>query len=143
MDEDTKSLAEARYELDSNYPSQFSMLNEAHFNDIDGVELVTLDAVKDSKGEHTDWTITIKQGKRIGEVMDRVPFGIINKTITGLGATTLEIMNQERDSIIVVPTKSLAYSKYKSANLNKGDGYALYFGSPIKEIKSNVTCTIV
>ena len=139
MNEDTKSLKEACYEMDSNYPSQFSMLNEAHFNDTDGVELVTLDAVKDSKGEHTDWTITIKQGKRIGEVMDRVPFGIINKTITGLGATTLEIMNQERDSIIVVPTKSLAYSKYKSANLSKGDGYALYFGSPIKEIKSNVT----
>lgn len=139
MDEDTKSLAEACYELDSNYPSQFSMLNEAHFNDTDGIELVTLDEVKDSKGEHTDWTITIKQGRRIGEVMDRVPFGIINKTITGLGATTLEIMNQERDSIIVVPTKSLAYSKYKSANLSKGDGYALYFGSPVKEIKSNVT----
>lgn len=139
MDEDTKSLVEACYDMDSNYPSQFSMLNEAKFTNYDGVELVTLDAVKDSKGEHTDWTITIKQGKRIGEVMDRVPFGIINKTITGLGATTLEIMNQERDSIIVVPTKSLAYSKYKSANLSKGDGYALYFGSPIKEIKSNVT----
>ena len=139
MAEDIKSLAEACYELDSNYPSQFSMLNEAHFNDTDGVELVTLDEVKDSKGEYTKWTITIKQGKRIGEVMDRVPFGIINKTITGLGATTLEIMNQERDSIIVVPTKSLAYSKCKSANLSKGDGYALYFGSPIKEIKSNVT----
>ena len=139
MDEDTKSLAEACYEMDSNYPSQFSMLNEAHFNDTDSVELVTLDTIKDSKGEHTDWTITIKQEKKIGEVMDRVPFGIINKTITGLGATTLEIMNQERDSIIVVPTKSLAYSKYKSANLSKGDGYVLYFGSPIKEIKSNVT----
>lgn len=139
MAEDIKSLAEACYELDSNYPSQFSMLNEAHFNDTDGVELVTLDEVKDPKGEYTEWTITIKQGKRIGEVMDRVPLGIINKTITGLGATTLEIMNQERDSIIVVPTKSLAYSKYKSANLSKGDGYALYFGSPIKEIKSNVT----
>lgn len=139
MDEDTKSLVEACYDMDSNYPSLFSMLNEAKFTNYDGVELVTLDAVKDSKGEHTDWTITIKQGKRIGEVMDRVPFGIINKTITGLGATTLEIMNQERDSIIVVPTKSLAYSKYKSANLSKGDGYALYFGSPIKEIKSNVT----
>ena len=139
MAEDIKSLAEACYELDSNYPSQFSMLNEAHFSDTDGVELVTLDEVKDSKGEYTEWTITIKQGKRIGEVMDRVPFGIINKTITGLGATTLEIMNQERDSIIVVPTKSLAYSKCKSANLSKGDRYALYFGSPIKEIKSYVT----
>ena len=65
MDEDAKSLAEARYELDSNYPSQFSMLNEAYFNDTDGVELVTLDNVKDSTGEYTEWTITIKQGKRI------------------------------------------------------------------------------
>lgn len=36
--------------------------------------------------------------------MDRIPFGVLNKTITGLGATTLEITNQERDSIIVVPT---------------------------------------
>lgn len=75
--------------------------------------------------------------------MDRIPFGILNKTITGLGATTLEIMNQERNSIIVVPTKSLAYSKYKSANAEKGDDYAFYVGSPIKETRSNVSASQV
>ncbi len=139
MAEDNRTLEEACYELDSSYSSQFSMLNDAIFTNKTGINLVTLNEVKDNRGKYTDWEVTIQQGQKIGEVMDRVPFGILNKTITGLGATTLEIMNQERNSIIVVPTKALAYSKYKSANLNKGDGYAFYVGSPIKEIRSNVS----
>lgn len=138
MEEKAKSLKKACYELDTDYPSLFSMVNGARFIKKDGVELVTLDMVKDHDGEYSDWTITIEQGQKIGEVMDRIPFGVLNKTITGLGATTLEITNQERDSIIVVPTKSLAYGKYKSANNHFGDGYAFYFGSPIKEIRSAV-----
>ena len=139
MEEKVKSLEKAYYELDTDYSSRFSMVNGARFINKDGVELVTLDMVKDHDGKYSDWTITIEQGQKIGRVMDRIPFGIINKTITGIGATTLEIMRQERNSIIVVPTKSLAYSKYKSANNHFGDRYTFYFGSPIKEIRSTVT----
>lgn len=140
MEEKLRTLNEAIYEIDTEYNSAFSMLNDAIFQDKTSIPFVGLDyANKD--GLDTAWTIKIEQGKKIGEVMDRVPFGILNKTITGLGATTLEIENQERDSIIVVPTKSLAYNKCISSNAKKGDNYALYIGSPMKSITSNVTET--
>ena len=79
MEEKAKSLKKACYELDTDYPSLFSMVNGARFIKKDGVELVTLDMVKDHDGEYSDWTITIEQGQKIGEVMDRIPFGVLNK----------------------------------------------------------------
>lgn len=87
----------------------------------------------------SDLIMTFPQGLRMGDVFDRIPYGIVNKTITGLGATTLEIMSIKRNSIIVVPTKTLAYSKVKKANQENGDGYAMYIGSPIGDIKSTIT----
>ena len=87
----------------------------------------------------SDLEMTIPQDLKMGEVFDRVPYGIINKTITGLGATTLEILTPKRNSIIVVPTKTLAYSKTKKANEEKGENYAMYIGSPIGDVKSNIT----
>lgn len=87
--------------------------------------------------------MTIPNGLKLGEIFDRVPYGIINKTITGLGATTLELMTPKRNSIIVVPTKTLAYTKVLKANKDKGDNYAMYIGSPIGEVKSNVNLTSV
>lgn len=87
--------------------------------------------------------MTIPYGLKLGEVFDRVPYGIINKTITGLGATTLELMTPKRNSIIVVPTKTLAYGKVITANKAKGDNYAMYIGSPIGEVKSNINLTNV
>lgn len=58
------------------------------------------------------WRMVFRQGYKMGQVFDRVPYGIIDKTITGLGATTLEIYSEVRSSIIVVPTKALAYNKH-------------------------------
>ncbi len=52
----------------------------------------------------------IEAGKKLSDVMDKMPHGIIDKRITGLGATTLEIKSQ-RNSIIVMPTRALAYNK--------------------------------
>lgn len=48
--------------------------------------------------------------KWMSKSLDCMPYGIIDKQLTGLGATTLEI-NSERDSIIVVPTRALAKTK--------------------------------
>lgn len=81
-----------------------------------------------------NWTLVFKQGYKLGQLLDRVPFGIIDKTITGLGATTLEIMTEVRNSIIVVPTKALAFNKYKSSNATKGENYCMYVGSEIGDI---------
>lgn len=86
-----------------------------------------------------NWTMIFKQGCRIGEVLDRVPFGIIDKTITGLGATTLELTTTVRSSIIVVPTKALAYNKCIMVNTAKGDSFSMYVGSPIGEMTKDVT----
>lgn len=62
---------------------------------------------------------------KLGQVFNQLPYGILSKNRTGIGATTLEI-NSERDSIIVVPTKNLAYNKAQT-----GNGKYLYVGSAI------------
>lgn len=86
-----------------------------------------------------NWTIVFKQGYKMGQVLDSVPYGIIDKSITGIGATTLEIDTKIRHSIIVVPTKALAYNKYKSANNVRGENYCMYIGSSIGDITKDIT----
>lgn len=93
----------------------------------------------DKETEQIVSILQTKDGLKIGDVIDRLPYGIIDKSITGIGATTLELKTCSRSSIIVVPTKSLAYNKYKSILAEKGDGYAMYVGSPIKEITKNIS----
>ena len=73
--------------------------------------------------------IFIPEGKKLGDIVNVIPHGILNKSITGIGATTLEI-KAKRDSIIVVPTRALAYDKFVS---NEG---AYYIGGAINEINN-------
>jgi hypothetical protein len=57
----------------------------------------------------------------------------LDKKIPGIGATTLELKS-ERNSIVIVPTKSLAYSKYKQKDDPTAQLYgmnAIYVGSAI------------
>lgn len=54
----------------------------------------------------------LKYDTKLNQVFDSLPSGILNKNITGIGATTLEI-ESPRNSIIVVPLKSIAGSKAK------------------------------
>jgi len=61
-------------------------------------------------------------------IFNEMPCGIINKRSTGIGATTLEL-ESNRDSIIVMPTKILAYSKSCISADYK------YIGSEISDIK--------
>ena len=68
----------------------------------------------------------------LADFIDKMPHGIVDKQIPGIGATTLEI-NSKRNSIIVFPTKALAYSKH-SKHPN-----TLYVGSEIKGEKEKVT----
>lgn len=68
----------------------------------------------------------------LADFIDKMPHGIIDKKITGIGATTLEI-NSKRNSIIVFPTKALAYGKH-SKHPN-----TLYVGSEIKGESKKVT----
>ena len=68
----------------------------------------------------------------LADFIAKMPHGIVDKKIPGIGATTLEI-NSKRNSIIVFPTKALAYGKH-SKHPN-----TLYVGSEIKGQNEKVT----
>jgi hypothetical protein len=74
-------------------------------------------------------TIQLENGVKLGEsgVIEKLPNGVIDKKATGIGATTLEIKS-ERHSIIVCPTKSLAYNK---AEKHKLEDNTIYVGSKV------------
>lgn len=55
------------------------------------------------------------------DVFVTTPHGLIKKNRTGIGATTLEL-NSPRNSIIVVPTRALAYGKALGSKMDGGDG---------------------
>ena len=59
--------------------------------------------------------------------MDKMPHGIVDKQLAGIGATSLEI-DSKRNSIIVFPTKILAYNKWQR-NKTK----LLYVGGKIND----------
>lgn len=75
--------------------------------------------------------LIIDNSKKLGDVIDRLPSGIIDKRATGIGATTCELTSP-RNSIIVVPTRALAYSKAQSQK------NSFYLGSPYGNIKSKI-----
>lgn len=93
----------------------------------------------DEAGPASSWKMVLNNDNKLGDILSGVPYGILNKTITGVGATTLELINQLRNSIIVVPTKSLAFSKSNWANLFHGENSAFYVGSSIGNINATVT----
>lgn len=68
---------------------------------------------------------------KLSSVFSELPYGLIKKNRTGVGATTLELKSC-RNSIIVVPTRALAYEKAKSSKIANTDKYSfLYIGSKI------------
>ena len=86
----------------------------------------------DDEGKIQAIEFNMEGKKYLGEVFDSIPFGILNKNRTGVGATTLEI-EAKRNSIIVFPNKSLAYSKSKTKDS------LLYVGSPIGDSTSIIS----
>ena len=94
------------------------------------------EVITDTDDEGNDFAlehvITIYNGDKLGQYLSYIPYGIINKFITGIGATTTEL-RAERNSIIVVPTKSLALSKYKQFP------DSLYVGSTIENCITSPT----
>ena len=88
--------------------------------------------LEDDEGKIQAIEFNMEGKKYLGEVFDRIPFGILNKNRTGVGATTLEI-EAKRNSIIVFPNKSLAYSKSKTKDS------LLYVGSPIGDSTSIIS----
>jgi hypothetical protein len=118
-------------------PLFFTKVNGAIVNQDKRDAFIEVDRLIDNKF-YNGCFCTLEQGEKLGDFFSCLPYGIINKTITGIGATTLEL-NSERNSIIVLPTKSLAYSKYKSKNEKDGEFSCMYVGSPISDILSDIT----
>jgi len=68
---------------------------------------------------------------KLSEIFLTTPYGLIKKNRTGIGATTLEL-NSPRNSIVVVPTRALAYEKAKNSYNPDTHKYSiLYYGSRI------------
>lgn len=126
------------YDIDLNVPTLFSMVNGAKVNPEKANAVISLDYIGNAE-DGGAWTMRLEQGDKLGYFVDRVPFGILDKTITGLGATTLELETQVRDSIIVVPTKSLAYNKHLTTEQRMGQNSSMYVGSPIGNILTDIT----
>lgn len=79
--------------------------------------------------------LTLHERKKLGDIFRRLPYGVIKKNIPGIGATTLALQ-QDRHTIIVVPTRALAYAKYITGyNKEKTRNKYFYVGSDINECK--------
>ncbi|MBR9861570.1 hypothetical protein GYB22_12670 [bacterium] len=76
-------------------------------------------------------TISLARSEFLSERLDYLPHGIIDKKTPGIGATTLEF-KCDRHSIVVAPTKFLAYNKAVKHN-------AIYVGSEIGIIKQPIS----
>lgn len=70
--------------------------------------------------------------RHLGDVFNQIPYGVLNKNKTGVGATTLEL-ESKRNSIIVVPTRTLAYTKWLS-----NQRIWLYVGSAIGKLPKSL-----
>lgn len=72
---------------------------------------------------------------KLSDVFENLPWGIIKKNRTGVGATTLEL-NSPRHSIIVVPTRALALNKALPSRIIGTDRYrVLYVGGDTTGVK--------
>lgn len=118
-------------------PPYFRKVNGATINPAKRNAFIELDHLKDNRF-YNGCFCTLNDGDKLGDFFDRLPYGVINKNITGIGATSLEL-KADRNSIIVLPIKALAYNKYKTKTLHDGDGSCMYVGSPIGDIKSDIT----
>ena len=90
----------------------------------------------DSEGEITSIDFTMPGDEKwLEKIFDRVPYGLIKKNRTGIGATTLEL-KADRNSIIVVPTKALASSKKLSGRkADKTGRYYHYVGGETPKVR--------
>lgn len=81
--------------------------------------------VKGSKIASIDFKIPQDDAK-LSTIFGNLPYGLIKKNRTGVGATTLEL-NSKRNSIIVVPTRALAYEKTKNSWNEETQKYTIHY----------------
>ncbi len=87
---------------------------------IQGAELINDDGYWNDDGD-----LIIPDGEKLGNIFNQIPHGRVNKKVPGIGATTLELKS-ERNSIVVVHSQYLAYTKSISLGV-------FYVGSNIRD----------
>lgn len=138
--EETNLVGHLKVDIDFESPFFFIGVNGATINQDKKnafIELKDL-IIIDEDYYYNGCFCTLEDGDKLGDFLSCMPYGIINKTIPGIGATTLEIKS-DRNSIIVVPTKSLAYTKYKRTEAESGENSCMYIGSPFGTITKDIT----
>lgn len=134
------------YNVDLEFPENIEELQPIFFTKVNGATInplkkdafINVDNLIDNR-YYNGCFCTLEDGDKLGDFFDCLPYGIINKKITGIGATTLELKSN-RNSIIVLPTKALAYNKHKIKKEKDGEGSCMYVGSPIGDIHSDISC---
>jgi len=84
----------------------------------------------------TPATIHLNNGEYLSSKIASLPAGKIDKRYPGIGATTLEIEDPSRNSIIVFPTRALAATKAKAKNIH-------YYGSAYQGVNVSTVSKII
>lgn len=134
---EAKRIDDPRYQFDTEEKDGVvvrCIINNAEVLDVPGV-VYHLHPNETEKNRLDSLEVLIKDNtKRFSEVFRQLPYGIIKKNVTGIGATTLAL-NAENNCIVVCPTRSLAYGKYCKGITEDGTKRYLYVGSGIGDIE--------
>ena len=88
--------------------------------------------------------IHMKKGDYLKRHLSSLPAGMIDKRYPGIGATTLEIEDSSRNSIIVFPTRALAATKAKSKGIHYyGSAYPGVRVSSIEDITEDIESRVL
>ena len=82
--------------------------------------------------------IRISDGEYLSDKFDSLPSGIIDKTYTGIGGTSLEL-DCERDSVVVVPYNNIANSKESKKSVKRGYSVHKYKRNKQNQLKSSLS----
>lgn len=130
---EAKRIDDPRYQFDTEEKDGVvvkCIINNAEVVDVPGIEY-RLHPNETEKNRLDSLEVLIKDNtKRFSEVFRQLPYGIIKKNVTGIGATTLAL-TAENNCIIVCPTRSLAYGKYCKGITEDGTKRYLYVGSGV------------
>jgi len=75
--------------------------------------------IKYGESRRSEAIINLNPNEWLSNIITRLPYGLIDKQITGIGATHLEL-HSKRNSIIVTPTRALALNKMRNKFLYVG-----------------------
>lgn len=134
---EAKRIDDPRYQFDMEEEDGVVVkctINNAEVLDVPGVEY-QLHPSETEENRLDSLEVIIKDNnKKFSEIFRQLPYGIIKKNATGIGATTLAL-TAKNNCVIVCPTRNLAYEKYCKGVTKTGEKQYLYVGSGIGDIK--------